>query len=154
MKNKENNLINNLSPEEIDGVSKRIVYLRNSILHMTQLQFANHVKISQTYLSMLENGKKEILDSTICQIATSLHVNLDWLVYGIGGDENIFQSETLTKEYFEETAQHAVLVDLQAAYSLKPNEMDFVSWFLKLSSKDKQKYIAAIGAISDLHQSN
>lgn len=151
MKNRENTLLNNLSSEEIAGISKRIIYLRNSILHMTQSQFANHVKISQTYLSMLENGKKEILDSTICQIATSLHVNLDWLVYGIGGDENIFQSETLTKEYFEDTAKKAVLSDLQAAYSLKPNEIDFVTWFLNLSSKDKQKYIAAVGAISDLY---
>lgn len=151
MKNRENALLNNLSSDEIAGISKRIIYLRNSILHMTQSQFANHVKISQTYLSMLENGKKEILDSTICQIATSLHVNLDWLVYGIGGDENIFQSETITKEYFEDAAKNAVLSDLQAAYSLKPNEIDFVTWFLNLSSKDKQKYIAAVGAISDLY---
>lgn len=151
MKNKENTLLNNLSPDETAEISKRIVYLRNSILHMTQSQFANHVKISQTYLSMLENGKKGILDSTICQIATSLHVNLDWLVYGIGGDENIFQSETITKEYFEETSKKAILLDLQAAYSLKPNEVDFITWYLNLSSKDKQKYIAALGTISELY---
>lgn len=42
------------------SMAARITYLRNDILHMTQAEFASTLKISQTYLSLLESGKKAL----------------------------------------------------------------------------------------------
>ena len=47
------------------SMAARITYLRNDILHMTQAEFASTLKISQTYLCLLESGKKSITEAII-----------------------------------------------------------------------------------------
>ena len=151
MKNTDNSLLHKLTHTEISDIAKRIIYLRSTILHMTQLQFATAVNISQTYLSLLENNKKDINMSTILQISSSLRVNLDWLIYGIGDDNNIFQAENITKDYLLQISRAAALHELQTSYALKSNEVEFISWYLNLSSKERQCYASALKTIAELY---
>lgn len=72
------------------SMAARITYLRNDILHMTQAEFASTLKISQTYLSLLESGKKSITEAIISKILTTFRINSDWLISGLGTDQDIF----------------------------------------------------------------
>jgi len=152
MKNPSQKLLDSFSPDELSSIIDRIKYLRNDFLHMTQTQFALSANISQTYLSQLENGNRKINMSTILNISSALKINLDWLIYGIGDDKNIFASGNITKDLIVEANQSDVLQQLQKAYSLKKDELEYISWFLSLSSKDKQQYISAINALTTLNR--
>lgn len=151
---KSNTILDTLSSEELSLISNRIKHLRCDILHMTQSEFATTVKISQSYLSFLENGDRDINMSAIVNIATSLRVNLDWLIYGIGSDDNIFASENITKDYFVQSNQASVLKELQKIYSLKPSEIEFIEWYLTLQSKERQEFVKSINTISALLKQN
>lgn len=151
---KPNTILDTLSSEELSLISNRIKHLRCDILHMTQSEFATTVKISQSYLSFLETGDRDINMSSIENIATSLRVNLDWLIYGIGGDDNIFASENITKDYLVQYNQASVLKELQKIYSLKPSEIDFIEWYLTLQSKERQEFVKSINTISALLKQN
>lgn len=150
MENSNQYLLDTLSPEELSSITDRIKYLRCGVLQMTQTQFALSANISQTYLSQLENGNKKINISTILHISSSLKINLDWLIYGIGDDSNIFDSSQISKDLLIRSNQQTVLHDIQKVYSLKSKELDFISWFLSLPSKDRQKYIAAIETLTSI----
>lgn len=139
-----------LSTDDYSGIAARVVYLRTEILHMSQSQFASLLKISQTYLSMVENGKRQISDPIIQRIIATLSVNFEWLVYGIGNDDEIFLSNTITKEYLKSSSQSSSLSALQAAYSLNASEMDYISWYLSLSREERKQYVNAMKTISSM----
>ena len=61
MKNHAINPLAELNHAELQQITDRIIYLRQDVLCMSQQQFADVVGISQTYLSLLENQKKEFL---------------------------------------------------------------------------------------------
>lgn len=126
--------IDNLSEKELKGIASRITYLRNDILHMTQQEFCTILNISQTYLSLLENGKKQIQKTTIDKILVTFKVNIEWLIYGIGTDEDIFLSGSITKDYLTKVSQNKVLSDLQKVYQLKERDVQFLQWYLDLPS--------------------
>ena len=147
---KTNNILDTLSSDELVLISNRIKYLRCEILHMTQSEFATSVKISQSYLSFLENGDRDINLSAIENIATSLRVNLDWLIYGIGDDDNIFASQNITKDFLVQSNQLSILKELQKVYSLKSSEIEFLEWYLSLDSKKRQDFIKSINTLSSL----
>ena len=48
-----------LNGEDLKNITSRVIYLRNQILHMTQSEFASVLKMSQTYLSLIESGKRK-----------------------------------------------------------------------------------------------
>lgn len=148
----ENNdlFLQNLSTDDYSGIAARVVYLRTEILHMSQSQFASLLKISQTYLSMVENGKRQISGSIIQRIIATLSVNFEWLVYGVGNDDEIFLSNTITKKYLESSSQSSSLSALQAAYSLNASEMDYISWYLSLSREERKQYVTAMKTISSM----
>jgi transcriptional regulator with XRE-family HTH domain len=150
MKNNTISPLNTLTDEELSAIAGRITYLRSKVLQMTQSQFASRVKISQTYLSLLENNKKEINVPTLLQICKSFHVNLDWMIYGVGGDDSIFESADITSGYLIQTSRENALNELQLAYSLKSNEMDFISWYLSISPEKRQKLAAALRTLSEM----
>ena len=147
---KTNTILDTLSAEERSSISGRIKHLRCDILHMTQSEFAATVKISQSYLSFFENGDRDINMSAITSIATSLRINLDWLIYGIGDDDNIFASENITKDFFVQSNQASVLKELQKAYSLKSAEISFLEWYLSLEPKRRQDFLKSINTLSAL----
>ncbi|MBD5556405.1 MAG: helix-turn-helix transcriptional regulator [Roseburia sp.] len=148
----ENNdlFFQNLSTDDYSGIAARVVYLRTEILHMSQSQFASLLKISQTYLSMVENGKRQISGPIIQRIITTLSVNFEWLVYGVGNDDEIFLSNTITKEYLKSSSKSSSLSALQAAYSLNASEMDYISWYLSLSREERKQYVNAMKTISSM----
>lgn len=147
---KNNTLLNGLSEKELSDIVERIVYLRTEILHMTQDKFASAIKISQTYLSLIEHGKKEITMSILSQISYSLQVNLDWLIYGLGSEGSIFTSPDVTVDLLQQTDQETALDYLQRSFSLKESEMDFLSLYLNLSPKDRQCFSDALKVIGKL----
>lgn len=148
----ENNdlFFQNLSTDDYSGIAARVVYLRTEILHMSQSQFASLLKISQTYLSMVENGKRQISGPIIQRIIATLSVNFEWLVYGVGNDDEIFLSNTITKEYLKSSSKSSSLSALQAAYSLNASEMDYISWYLSLSREERKQYVNAMKTISSM----
>lgn len=147
---KSDSILDTLSPAERSAIVDRIKYLRTDILDMTQSQFAQNVNISQTYLSLMENGNRELNVSALLQIASSFRLNLDWLIYGIGNDDNIFENSNITKDDFINSNHHSVLTDLKKTYSLKDSELEFIKKFLSLSSKEKHSFINAINLLSDV----
>lgn len=150
MKNQSKDLLKDLTPEEKEKIVSRIIYLRHNILNMTQQQFADVINISQTYLSLIENGKKEIKIDTLLQISYILKVNLDWLIYGFGDDENIFQTNAYTKDSITQGLKDEAIEKLASAYSLKDNDIKLIKKFLSLSDKERTHVVESIISISKL----
>ena len=149
---KYSSLLETLSAEDLARISQRIKYLRTDILQMKQSEFANAANISQSYLSFIERGERDVNVSVITNISSSLKINLDWLIYGIGDDNNIFASQNITKELLIKDTQEHALAELQKAYSLKSNDLDFLKWFLSLSKSERQHFVEATNTISKLMQ--
>lgn len=132
MKNHAVNPLSDLTPAELQQIASRIIYLRQDVLHMSQQQFADAVGISQTYLSLLENQKKEFNMELLMQIVLSLNINLDWLIYGLGGNDNIFQARQN-----KELQRSEALKALKKAYSLRDTDIEFIQRYLSLSDKER-----------------
>lgn len=145
MKNHSLNPLNTLSAEDLQQLTKRIIHLRQDILHMSQSQFAEKVEISQAYLSLLENQKKEFNIDTLMQIAISLKINLDWLIYGIGNDDNIFQPNI-----HDPRDKENALSALKKAYSLTQKDIEFLQKYLVLSDKERSAIIKAADSLRKL----
>ena len=105
-----------LNGEDLKNITSRVIYLRNQILHMTQSEFASVLKMSQTYLSLIESGKKAITKPTIDNILSTFKVNMEWLLFGIGTDDEIFLSTSYTKEYFTKSTQESALSEIGRAH--------------------------------------
>lgn len=134
--------------KNIESTASRITYLRNDILHMTQAEFSSALNISQTYLSLIEAGKKNITEAIISNILITFRVNSDWLISGIGSDEDIFLDNTTPKKYMPSQDLQVTLHELQKLYQLSDNETTFVSWFLSLPSKDRALFLSCIETFS------
>lgn len=134
--------------KNIESTAARITYLRNDILHMTQAEFSSALKISQTYLSLIESGKKNITEAIITNIMTTFHVNADWLISGIGTDQDIFLDNTDPKNYLPVPNSEVTLHELQKLCHLSDNETSFVSWFVSLPAKDRALFLSCIETFS------
>lgn len=145
MKNNLSNPLTELSTVELQKITNRIVYLRQHIFHMTQHQFADMIEISQPYLSLLENQKKELNMDTLMQIASSLNINFDWLIYGAGGNDNIFQ-----KDHDKHFQKKEALTALKKAYSLGSSDIEFIKNYLTLSDKERSSVAKASDALRKL----
>lgn len=134
--------------KNIESTASRITYLRNDILHMTQAEFSSALNISQTYLSLIEAGKKNITEAIISNILITFRVNSDWLISGIGSDEDIFLDNTTPKKYMPSQDLQVTLHELQKLHQLSDNETTFVSWFISLPSKDRALFLSCIETFS------
>ena len=132
MKNHAINPLAELNHAELQQITDRIIYLRQDVLCMSQQQFADVIGISQTYLSLLENQNKEFNIELIMQIVSSLNVNLNWLIYGIGGNDNIFQAR-----HNKLHQQSEALDALKKAYSLRDTDIEFIQRYISLSDKER-----------------
>lgn len=77
-------------PEVKDSEMKifeRIRKLRKDVLHMTQKEFAESIKISRSNLGNIETEKVAVTNRVIYDICEKHNINRDWIVDGIG---NIF----------------------------------------------------------------
>lgn len=137
------------SNEEFKNIATRITYLRNNILHMTQDEFSSALKISQTYLSLIESGKKAVSKATIKNVLLTFNVNMEWLMFGIGSDDEIFLNHT-SKESILQSMPDSSLDALKKAYQLTDNELHFVQWFVTLPSKEREMFLSSLDCISAL----
>jgi transcriptional regulator with XRE-family HTH domain len=62
------------------AVGRRVRELRG--FDMTQQQFADHIGISQTYLSYMEHGKGEIGAEVLLRISRKFGKSIEWLLTG------------------------------------------------------------------------
>lgn len=138
------------SKEESKNITSRMIYLRNNILHMTQSEFSSALNISQTYLSLIESGKKDVSMSTFESVLSVFKVSYDWLTGITDVSDNPFLSTPLSKEYFLNADRENVLSDMQKIYHLNSSDMDFLKWFLSLSARKRLSFISGAKELSSL----
>lgn len=86
---------------------KRITMLRE-LLQLSQVKFAQKIRISQGALSQIESGKSQISLDTLRNLSNELNVNCNWVVNGVG---DIFYDDKSKSQEF--TAQK-VLVNVKS----------------------------------------
>lgn len=143
--------LSDLTAKEKFAIADRISYLRKEIFHMKQEQFSKLIDISQTYLSLIENHKKQVFYDTLLKISTVNKVNIEWLIYG-RDDDKIFNSNKINEQYIIKSNKEKALSDLKSAFSLNQRETEFIDWFSSLPSKDRISFIDAIQSFQNLKQ--
>jgi transcriptional regulator with XRE-family HTH domain len=63
-----------------EAVGRRIRELRG--FDMTQSEFANRIGVSQSYLSAIERGRKEIGAEILLRISVDYDITIEWLLTG------------------------------------------------------------------------
>lgn len=143
--------LSDLTAKEKFAIADRISYLRKEIFHMKQEQFSMLIDISQTYLSLIENHKKQVFYDTLLKISTVNKVNIEWLIYG-RDDDKIFNSNKINEQYIIKSHKEKALSELKSAFSLNQRETEFIDWFSSLPSKDRISFIDAIQSFQNLKQ--
>jgi len=122
-------ILKDKSDAEKANIVKRIMYLRKNILNLTQPAFAEAIGYSQTYVSLLEKGKRELTGDLIVNVAHTYNISEDWLLSGEG-------------ELFSPLA---ILNDpvrvLKFSYGLTSEETEYLMWFLSLSAEERSAVI-------------
>ncbi|HBT73764.1 MAG TPA: XRE family transcriptional regulator [Lysinibacillus sp.] len=90
-------------------MNERLKILRKT-LKMNQQEFSNKIGISQSALTLMENGKRTIRDVYITQMCHTFNLNEAWLRTGKG--EMFITSETFS---LDEQAKKNKLTDLEIA---------------------------------------
>jgi len=75
-------------------VSERIKYLRKDILHLTQQEFADNLKVSRSNLGNIETDRVNVTERVLSDICRVFNVNIEWLVEGTG---DIFAKKDLVQ---------------------------------------------------------
>lgn len=144
--------IEELSNEQQQEIIDRIVYLRNDVLEMNQSQFSSLLDLSQTYLSLVESGKRPLNTKLVLKVVSAFHVNYEWLITG-NKETDIFSTASSSSEATTQLKTET-LQSLGQVYSLKTKDIDFLQWFLALSNKERSEFIQAIDNISRLYSHN
>lgn len=74
--------------EKTPGLGRRIAELRER-RGWTQRKLADEAKITPTFLSEIENGKRNIGSDVLLRIADALHASLDYLAAGQEGPRRV-----------------------------------------------------------------
>ena len=92
--------LDNFSKEEKSNIISRIKYLRKNLFGLTQKDFARKLKVTQSYISMLEAGEKPLTMSVVEKLIYDQNVNPKWLLYG--SSEKCFSNKGSKKTEAEE----------------------------------------------------
>lgn len=144
-----NSTFNKLNNTQLINIAKRITYLRTTILHMTQRDFAASISIGQAYLSLIETGKKFVSKSVIDNILLNYNVNITWLLQGLGTDNDIFLTDASIKESFD-TSMNNLISQLVINYHLSDQDEKFLKKYFSLTPAERIKFINSISSISEL----
>lgn len=98
-------------------VNERVIEIRKK-LRLNQKEFAKRINLSQTHLSSIECGVRELTGRVADDIARVYNVNKEWLLYG----------------------KEPVFIDFLADLDLHPKVRDFMKTYSKLTS-EQQKLI-------------
>lgn len=76
----------------MESFHERLCYLIDC-LNVKKVEFAEKIKVDQSFISQLCSGKRNPSDRTISDICRAYHVNETWLKNGEGGESNMFLPE-------------------------------------------------------------
>lgn len=65
-------------------MNERIKYLRESVLKKNQDEFSKDLGLSRNYISLIENGQRNLSDQSIKVLCSLYGVNEEWLRFGTG----------------------------------------------------------------------
>lgn len=131
------NTFSNMSAHELQEIAGRISYLRQDRLTLSQEQFANTLNISQTYLSLIESGKKPVSENLVRQICSVYHVDISWLLYGLGDGSHVFAADSDAHDKLFADTKTQAMKYLKLAYSLKTTDTEFLAWYLSLAPANR-----------------
>ena len=80
------------------NIFDRIRLIRKK-MGLNQIEFAQRIGLTQTFISMLELGKAPLIEKNIKLICATFAINEDWLRSGIGemiASESPYEGELLT----------------------------------------------------------
>lgn len=149
MSTSANNILSSFTAEQLNAIADRVHYLRVDRLQLSQSQFASLTKMSQTHLSLIENKKKHIGSNIILKISAATNAKLEWLIYG-DCEDDIFHSDSVSKEQLLQLDRAAVLSGLQKTFSLKKSEITFIEYYLNLSTRERESFTQALETLKQL----
>ncbi|MBO5485024.1 MAG: helix-turn-helix transcriptional regulator [Lachnospiraceae bacterium] len=114
-------------------IGERIRYLRKDILHLTQQEFSNSIKISRSNLGNIETNAVSVTPRVLDYISEKYLVNPDWLLNG-GTDEEVFVEHSFDMELAQYTQELLDDTDDVIADLIK----NFIVVYEKLEPSSKQ----------------
>lgn len=104
-------------------MNERLKRLRKE-LSLNQKELGDKIKLSQTHISSLENGAREMTDRIVYDICRELNVNENWLRNGKG-------------EIFVEN-DSAIITELASEYHLDAIDQLIIEHYVRLDADDRQ----------------
>lgn len=127
--NNKTNVSENLTPQQQKEILSRIIHLRCDLLGYSQVKFACAINKSQAYISLREQGEKEISMQYVYQISKMLNVNINWLLYGDEHEVFLYPQPS--------SPEHEVLENLQRLYRLDNSDIDFLRVYFEMSTEQR-----------------
>lgn len=143
MKN-EDFILSDFTEEENRQIGERLATLRSDILHLNQLQCADALGISQTYLSMLESGKRKITQETLLLYVERFGVNSEWIILGDDSLGIVSAEPKFNADYYILKNQQDSFTSLKDAYHLDKTEAEFLSNFLAQEPTVRKRFIKTL----------
>lgn len=127
-------LLKDLSDTDKRNIVKRMVSLRKNELNMTQPQLAKRLGYSQTYISLLERGERELSNDFLTAFLLEFSPSHQWMLYGHGDP---FTSDADQPDLHISETMSA----LRGPFSLSDEDEQYLSWYLSLSPENRKKVI-------------
>lgn len=105
---------------------------------LNQKEMGERINLSQTHISSLENGVREVTDRIISDICREFNVDEHWLRTGEGGEDVIFVEN-----------DSAIIAELANEYKLDAVDIKIIEHYIKLPDEDRKKiknYIVDLAA--------
>lgn len=117
-------------------MNERLKSLRK-ILGLNQKEMGDRMRLSQTHISSLENGAREVTDRILSDICREFNVNEVWLRTGEG--EVFLEEETFS---LDEKAKK---------YNLSDLEIDIMRGYMELPSETRNELMGLFSGIFSKH---
>lgn len=114
------------------SISERILYIRNR-LKLTQSMFAEQLRITKSYISHIENGKREPSDVIVSAICNEFGVSELWLRSGEG--EPFIKASSLTEYIAKRYSSNPYIQKILSDGVADPSIRAFLASGVKLSNK-------------------
>lgn len=144
------NTFTGLSNEQNQTIAERLVFLRTEVLHLNQLECANALDVSQTYLSMIETEKRPISKEIIDKYVKTFNINHEWLITGNNNIDITTNNSINNACYHIHKKQNDSLKSIKEAYTLDKDEIEFISHLLSLDKTKRKHFIRAIHTIKEI----
>lgn len=105
---------------------------------LNQKEMGERINLSQTHISSLENGTREVTNRIISDICREFNVDEHWLRTGEGGEDVIFVEN-----------DSAIIAELANEYKLDAVDIKIIEHYIKLPDEDRKKiknYIVDLAA--------